>query len=157
MTRRAFISLLGGAATWPLAARAQQPARMRRIGVLMNSPADDSEGQARFAAFLQGLQPLGWADDRNVQIDVRWGGVADTDRLRKHAQELVALAPDVILATTGPSTAALQQVTRTVPIVFAMVVDPVGSGFVDSLARPGRNTTGFMQFERALSGLTSVR
>ena len=153
MKRREFITLLGGAAaTWPLAARAQQPERMRRIGVLMNSSATDSEGKARFAAFLQGLQQLGWTDGRNVRMDIRWGATGDIDGIRKYAAELVALSPDVILATTTPSIAALQQATRTVPIVFAMVVDPVGAGFVESLARPGGSTTGFMQFEYSLSG-----
>jgi putative ABC transport system substrate-binding protein len=153
MRRRAFITLLGSAAvTWPLAARAQQADRMRRIGVLMNTPADNSDGQARFGAFLQGLQRLGWADGRNVRIDIRWGGPVDIDRYRKYAAELVALAPEVILATTTQSTAALQQATRTMPIVFAMVVDPVGADIVESLPRPGGNTTGFMQFEYSLSG-----
>jgi putative ABC transport system substrate-binding protein len=148
--RRKFLAtLLGGAAAWPLAARAQQqPERMRRIGVLMSTTQDNAEGQARIAAFLQGLQQLGWADGRNVRIDTRWGA---EDR-RKSAAELVALAPDVILASTGSTVAALQQVTRTVPIVFAITLDPVGSGFVASLARPGGNTTGFMQFEYSLSG-----
>ena len=154
MRRRDFITLLGGAAAaaWPLAARTQEGERMRRMGVLMNSPKDDSEGQARFEAFLQGLQQLGWTDGRNVRIDIRWGAATDIDRHRKHAAELVALAPDVILATTTPSTAVLQQATRTIPMVFAMAVDPVGSGLVESLARPGGNTTGFMQFEYSLSG-----
>jgi putative ABC transport system substrate-binding protein len=151
--RREFIAVLGGAAaSWPIAARAQQPERMRRIGVLMNSSATDSEGKARFAAFLQGLQQLGWTDGRNVRMDIRWGATGDIDGIRKYAAELVALSPDVILATTTPSIAALQQATRTVPIVFAMVVDPVGAGFVESLARPGGSTTGFMQFEYSLSG-----
>src|SRR6202047_3090598 len=154
MRRRDFITLLGGAAAaaWPLAARTQEGERMRRMGVLMNSPKDDSEGQARFEAFLQGLQQLGWTDDRNVRIDIRWGAASNIDRHRNHAAELVALAPDVILATTTPSTAVLQQATRTIPMVFAMAVDPVGSGLVESLARPGGNTTGFMQFEYSLSG-----
>jgi putative ABC transport system substrate-binding protein len=153
MRRREFITLLGGAAAAsPLAARAQQGDRVRRIGLLMNSPADDSEGKARFAAFVQGLQQLGWTDGRNVRIDIRWGGAADAERHRKFAAELVALAPDVILGTTTPSVTALQRVTRTVPIVFAMAVDPVGNGFVESLARPGGNTTGFMQFEYSLAG-----
>jgi putative tryptophan/tyrosine transport system substrate-binding protein len=151
--RREFISLLGGAAAaWPLAARAQPGERVRRIGLLMNSPADDSEGKARFAAFVQGLQQLGWTDGRNLRIDIRWGGAADAERHRKFAAELVALAPDVILGTTTPSVTALQRVTRTVPIVFAMAVDPVGNGFVENLARPGGNTTGFMQFEYSLAG-----
>jgi putative ABC transport system substrate-binding protein len=125
---------------------------VRRIGVLMNTAADNSDGQARFGAFLQGLQRLGWADGRDVRIDIRWGGPVDVDRYRKYAAELVALTPDVILATTTQSTVALQRATRTVPIVFAMVVDPVGADIVESLARPGGNTTGFMQFEYSLSG-----
>jgi ABC-type uncharacterized transport system substrate-binding protein len=153
MIRREFMTLLGGAAVaWPVAARAQQPERMRRIGVLMNSPLNDSEGKARFAAFLQGLQQLGWADGHNVRIDIRWVGGADIDSARKSAVELVALASDVIVTTTTPSIAGAQQTTRTVPIVFAMAIDPVGSGFVENLARPGGNTTGFMQFEYSLSG-----
>jgi len=144
MKRRTLITLLGGAAaaasslSWPLAARAQQGERMRRIGVLMNSPRDDAEGQIRFGAFLQGLQQLGWSDGRNVRIDTRWGA-ADIERYRKDAAELVALAPEVILGTTTPSTATLQRTTQTVPIVFAMAVDPVGTGFVESLARGHRD------------------
>jgi putative ABC transport system substrate-binding protein len=118
----------------------------------MNTPSNDSEGKARFAAFLQGLKAAGWADGHNAQIDVRWVGGADIDRYRKVAAEVVALAPDVIVTTTTPSIAGAQQTTRTVPIVFAMAVDPVGSGFVENLARPGGNTTGFMQFEYSLSG-----
>jgi putative ABC transport system substrate-binding protein len=157
MRRREFITLLGGAATapamlWPLAARAQQGERMRRVGVHINSPADSLEGKARVAAFLQGLQQLGWTEGRNVRIDVRWGASSDVDRNRKNAAELAALAPDVFLASTGPSAAALQRVTRTIPIVFAMVLDPVGTGTVESLAQPEGNTTGFMQFEYSLSG-----
>jgi putative ABC transport system substrate-binding protein len=154
MKRRAFIKAIGGAtaAALPFAARAQQVDRMRRIGVLMNSDADAPEGKTRFAAFLQGLQQLGWTDGRNVRIDIRWGGTSDSEAARKYAAELVALAPDVILATTTPAIAALQWVTRTVPTVFAMVIDPVGAGFVESLARPGGSTTGFMQFEYSLSG-----
>jgi len=152
MKRRAFITLLGSAAaTWPLAARAQQGERMRRIGVLMNLPADDAEGQGRIAAFLQELQQLGWTDGRNVLIDRRWAA-GDAGRFQRYAEELVALAPDVILAAAVPSVQALQRATRTVPIVFANVTDPVASGFVQSLARPGGNTTGFMQFEFGLSG-----
>ena len=152
MTRRQFITLLGGAAAaWPLAARAQQGERMRRIGVLMNLPADDAEGQGRIAAFLQELQQLGWTDGRNVLIDRRWAA-GDAGRFQRYAEELVALAPDVILAAAVPSVQALQRATRTVPIVFANVSDPVASGFVKSLARPGGNTTGFMQFEFGLSG-----
>jgi putative ABC transport system substrate-binding protein len=150
--RRDFITLLGGAAAaWPLAARAQQPERMRRIGVLMSLAADDSEGQARLAAFLQGLQQLGWIDGRNVRIDTRWGA-GDADRTRRYAAELVALAPDVILATGSPTVVALQQATRSAAIVFADVGDPVGQGFIETLARPGGNTTGFMLFEYAMGG-----
>ena len=142
MKRREFITLLGGAAAWPLAARAQQPERMRRIGVLMNLATDDAEGQARLAAFVQDLQQLGWTDGRNVRIDVRW--VAGDARLfHRYADELLALAPDAILASATPSVQALQQATGTVPIVFANVSDPVGMGLVASLARPGGNITGF--------------
>ncbi len=152
MKRRDFITLLGGAAAaWPLAARAQQPARMRRIGVLMNLAADDPESQRRMTAFVQGLQQLGWTDGRNVRIETRWGA-GDADRYRGYAAELVALAPDVILAATAAVTGAVRQATRTVPIVFVQVVDPVGAGFVDSLARPGGNATGFMQYEYGISG-----
>ena len=152
MQRREFITLLGGAAaSWPLGARAQQGEPMRRVGVLMNLAADDAEGRARLAAFLQGLQEAGWAVDRNVRIDLRWGA-GDADHFRKQAAELVALAPDVILASGIPVVAALLQATRTVPIVFAQVVDPVGAGLVASLARPGGNATGFTIFEYALGG-----
>jgi ABC-type uncharacterized transport system substrate-binding protein len=153
MKRREFITLLGGAvAAWPLAARAQQPERMRRIGVLMASAADDSESQARIAAFLQGLAQLGWTEGRNMRIDTRWA-TTNADDLRRHAAELAALAPDVILSGTGTATVApLLQATRTVPIVFTIVIDPVGSGFVASLARPGGNATGFVMFEYGLSG-----
>jgi putative ABC transport system substrate-binding protein len=132
-------------------ARAQQGGRMRRIGVLMNLASDDVEGQARLAAFHQGLQQLGWSVGSNVRIDYRWGA-GDVDRIRTFASELVAFAPDVILSTGSPSAAALQQATHTVPIVFVTVVDPVGSGFVDSLARPGGNVTGFTLFEYSISG-----
>ena len=150
--RREFITLLGGAATaWPLGAGAQQPDRMRRIGVLMNFAADDLEGQARITAFLQALRQTGWADGHNVRIDTRWAA-SNPDNFRNYAAQLVTLAPDVILASAAPSVARLQEATRTVPIVFAFVADPVGAGFVDSLARPGGNTTGFMQFEYTLSG-----
>ena len=151
MKRREFITLLGGAAAcWPLGARAQQPEPMRRIGVLMNRAADDLEGQAGGAAFQQGLQQLGWSDGRNVRIDTRWGG-DDVERERRYAEELIALAPDIILAAGSMSVTALQHVTRSLPIVFVGVVDPVGTGFVDALARPGGNTTGFMLFEYSLS------
>jgi putative ABC transport system substrate-binding protein len=148
--RREFISLLGSTAAWPLAARAQQAERVRRIGVLLNRIADDPEGQARLTAFVQGLQQLGWADGRNVRMDVRWtAGVAD--HFRKYAAELVALVPDVILTDAAVGVAALQHATRTVPIVFVTVSDPVGAGFVKSLARPGGNSTGFASFEYALA------
>src|SRR6516225_4793812 len=148
--RREFITLLGGAAVaWPLAARAQQE-RMRRIGVLMPGAADDPEFQARITAFLQGLAQLGWLDGRNVRIDTRWG-VADADRIRKYAAELVALAPDVILANSSAAIAPLLQATRTVPIVFTSVADPVGAGYVDSLARPGGNATGFFVWEYSIA------
>jgi putative tryptophan/tyrosine transport system substrate-binding protein len=151
MRRREFITLLGGASMWPLAARAQQPERIRRIGVLMNLAADDPEGQARLTAFVQGLQQLGWTADRNVRIDYRWA--ADhADLYRRYAAQLVALAPDIILASSSPSVGSLQQATRDVPIVFANVADPVGAGFVDSLARPGGNATGFTVFEYGISG-----
>jgi putative ABC transport system substrate-binding protein len=147
MRRREFITLLGGAAAWPLAARAQQPERMRRIGVLMSSAANDREAPARIASFLGGLQQLGWIEGRNIRIDIRWAA-GDLDfNSKKYAAELVALAPDVLLATAGPTVAALQAETRTVPIVFAHAVDPVGAGFVASLARPNSNATGFILFE----------
>jgi ABC-type uncharacterized transport system substrate-binding protein len=150
--RRDFIALLGGAAaSWPLAARAQQSERMRRIGVLMPSAADDPEYQARITAFLQELAQLGWIDGRNVRIDTRWG-IADADRIRKYAAELVALAPDVILANSSAALVPLLQATRTIPIVFTAVADPVGAGYVDSLARPGRNATGFLVFEYSIAG-----
>jgi putative ABC transport system substrate-binding protein len=148
--RRKVITLLGGAAAWPLTARAQQHERMRRIGVIFNLTPDDPEGQVRNAAFLQALQELGWTVGRNLQIDHRWTS-ADPDRIRKSVAELVALAPDVIQATSSPVTAALLQATRTVPIVFAQVADPVGSGLVESLARPGGNATGFTVFEYGIS------
>jgi putative ABC transport system substrate-binding protein len=153
LRRREFISLLGSAAAaWPLAARAEQPGGMRRIGALMASAADDSENQARMAAFLQGLAQLGWTDGRNVRIDARWA-TTNADDLRRHAAELAALAPDVLVAATGTATLApLLQATRTVPIVFVTVIDPVGAGFVASLARPGGNATGFTMLEYGLSG-----
>jgi putative ABC transport system substrate-binding protein len=149
---REFITLLGGAAVaWPRAAYAQQADRMRRVGVLLNRAADDPEEQARVAAFLQQLQELGWTDGRNVRVDYRWAA-ADANRSRTYAAELVALAPDVILASASQSTAALLQTTHTVPIVFVNVVDPVGAGYVARLARPGGNATGFSAFEYSLSG-----
>ncbi len=155
MKRRDFITLLGGAAAapsllWPRAARAQHGERMRRIGVLMYLPADDPEGQARFAALVQALTQLGWTEGRNLRIDTRW---ANADDIRSHAMELAALAPDVLVAGTGTASAApLLQATRTVPIVFVTVIDPVGAGFVASLAQPGGNATGFMIFEYSMSG-----
>jgi putative tryptophan/tyrosine transport system substrate-binding protein len=152
LQRRAFITLFAGAVVArPLAARAQQTERMRRIGVLMAVAADDPEGQARLTIFAQALQQLGWTDGRNMRIDVRWGAV-DADRYRKYAEELVALAPDVILAGSSAALAPLQRATRTVPIVFAGVADPVGAGYVDSLARPGGNVTGFALFEYGIAG-----
>ena len=151
-SRRDFITLLGGATiAWPLAARAQQPERMRRVGVLMNLGSDDAEAQARNAAFLQGLQELGWTVGRNVRIEYRWGA-GDAELFRRHASELVALAPDVILAGGGAVVPSLLQATRTVPIVFTGTPDPVGAGFVESLARPGGNATGFTIYEYGISG-----
>jgi putative ABC transport system substrate-binding protein len=150
--RREFITLLGGgAAGWPLVARAQQPERMRRIGVLMYLAADDPDSPARVTAFARGLQELGWIEGRNIRIDYRWGG-GDLDRVRRYAAELVALAPDVVLVSSGSALAALQNATRAVPTVFVNVTDPVGAGYVQSLARPGANTTGFTLFEYSLSG-----
>ena len=145
--------MLGGAAAaWPLAARAQPPGRMRRIGIFINLASEDPEGQSRNAAFLQGLQELGWSVGRNVRIDYRWGANnLDPDRMRKDAADLLALAPDVVLAATAPIVVALQQVSRTVPIAFVGVIDPVGAGVVASLARPGGNATGFIMFEYGIS------
>jgi putative tryptophan/tyrosine transport system substrate-binding protein len=151
LKRRTFITLLGGAAASPLAARAQQADRMRRIGVLMTTAAGDPEGQARLAAFVKGLQQRGWIEGRNIHIDLRWSG-GDAGQTGKYAAELVALAPDVILAGNTSTVAPLQHETRTIPIVFAGVVDPVAAGFVESLSRPGGNTTGFTQFEYGMSG-----
>ena len=151
MRRRTFIAALGGAVAWPLMARAQQPERMRRIGVLMPLAADDPEAQGRIAAFVQGLQQLGWTDGGNVRIDTRWAP-GNADDTRKRTAELVALAPNVILATGSAVVAALQQATRIVPIVFVQIADPVGSGLIESLARPGGNATGFTLFEYGLSG-----
>src|SRR5262245_49198563 len=152
MKRREFITLLGGAAVaWPLVARAQQPQRMRRIGMLMPQAAEDAEYQNRVAAFLQGLQELGWTVGRNVRIDTRWAA-GDAERIRRYAAELVALTPDVILATGASTVGPLRQATRTVPIIFVNVTDPVGGGFVASLARPGGNATGFTLWEYGVSG-----
>ena len=149
MRRRSFITLLGGAAAWPLAARAQQPERVRRVGVIAPTAPDDAEAQTRFAALRQGLQRFGWIEGRNLQIDARWGA-GDAGAIGSAATELAALAPDVIVAT-GSAAAAILQATRTVPIVFVSVPDPVGSGFVESLAQPGGNATGFIMFEYGLS------
>ena len=152
MRRRQFITLFGGAAAgWPLAAWAQQPEHVRRVGVLVAAVADDPDYQARIVALLEGLQQLGWTDGRNVRIDTRWA-TTNPDDIRRHAVELAAFAPDVLVAATGTATVApLLQATRTVPIVFVVVIDPVGAGFVDSLARPGGNATGFTNFEYGLS------
>jgi putative ABC transport system substrate-binding protein len=151
IARRKFLATLGVAAVvWPLAARAQQGERIRRIGVLMAFAADDPESPARVTRFAQGLQQLGWTDGRNVRIDYRWVA-GDADRAHRYAAELVALAPDVILATNSPAVMPLQQLTRTVPIVFVNIVDPVGAGFVESLARPGGNITGFALYEYGMS------
>ena len=151
MRRREFLGVLSGAAAaWPLSTLAQQPERVRRIGVLSGATKDTPDLQVRLAAFQQVLQQLGWTDGRNVRIDYRWGA-GSADNIRRYAAELVALAPDVILAT-GPTVEQVLQATRTVPIVFVIAADPVGSGFVDSLSRPGGNATGFMQFEYSLAG-----
>jgi len=151
MRRREFIAFVGGAATWPLAAHAQQPAGTRRIGVLMNFRSEASEGRARVAAFTQELKKFGWNEGDNVRIDIRWPG-DDLELYRKFSEELVGLKPDVLLASASPGVTALQRITRSVPIVFANVVDPVGAGYVTSLARPGGNTTGFIAFEYSIGG-----
>jgi len=154
MRRREFITLLCGTAATtalPLAARAQQPERMRRIGVLMSLAADDPEGQARIAAFLQALQQLGWTDGRNLRVDIRWAA-GNADHNRNYATELTALAPDVLLATGSGTVAELLRATRAISIVFLLAPDPVGAKVVDSLARPGGNVTGFLQFEYGISG-----
>ena len=151
MRRRQFITLLGGAAvTWPVVAGAQQSERMRRIGLLMNTTPDEPESQARIAALAQGLQEAGWSIGRNLRIDTRWSS-GDLARLRKNADELAALGPDVLVAGVGPTTLVLQQATRSIPIVMAQSVDAVGAGFVKSMAHPGGNITGFTQFEYALA------
>jgi ABC-type uncharacterized transport system substrate-binding protein len=150
LKRREFITLVGSATAWPLTARAQQPERVRRIGVLVNLAADDPELQTRITAFVQALQQLGWTDGRNVRIDTRWGA-GDPERIRKYAAELVALTSDVILAIGGSVVGPSLQATRTVPIVFTNTTDPVGAGFVESLARPGGNATGFTLFEYGMS------
>jgi putative ABC transport system substrate-binding protein len=151
MRRRDFIAGLGGAAAWPLAAHAQQPVRMRRVGVLMLNEESDPEGEARLSALTQGLAELGWTDGRNLRMDIRWGG-NNVDQMRMFARELVALKPDVVLAQGTLATTALQQETRTIPIVFAAVSDPVGAGFVAGLPRPGGNLTGFINLEASLAG-----
>ena len=150
MRRREFITLIGAAATWPLAAGAQQPDRMRRIGVLMGFAESDREGQGFVAAFRDGLQKLGWAEGRNLRIDVRWA--AEVELMAGFAKELVALQPDLILTNNTPTTAAVLQQTTTTPIVFAVVADPVGSGFVASFPKPGGNITGFVTMEPSMAG-----
>ena len=150
MKRREFIAAIGGAAAWPLVAQAQQPERMRQVGVLMNVRADDPDGRGHLAAFTQELQRLNWTDGRNVRIDVRWTG-GDPELFRKYAADLVAVQPDVILAASTPAVVPLMRATRTIPIVFVTVVDPLGSGVVPSLARPGGNVTGFTLFEYSIS------
>jgi len=150
--RRKFLAMLGGAAAaWPLAARAQQREHTRRIGVLMSASADDPAALAQISAFAQGLQERGWTIGGNVRVEYRWGA-GDLDRFRKYAAELVALAPDVIVATAGSIVGALQQASRTVPIVFVTTIDPVGGGLVESLARPGGNATGFSTREFSMMG-----
>ncbi|MFL6975244.1 MAG: ABC transporter substrate binding protein, partial [Xanthobacteraceae bacterium] len=151
MRRRDFITLVGGMAAWPRTARAQQPERRRRIGILLPAAADDPQYQARLGAFLQALALLGWSIGRNVQVDTRWA-TANVAEVRRHAAELVALAPDVILAHGSGPVAAVQQTSRAVPIVFPIAGDPVGGGLADSLAQPGGNATGFMEFEYSMSG-----
>jgi putative tryptophan/tyrosine transport system substrate-binding protein len=151
LKRREIITLLGGAAAWPLAARAQQPDRMRRIGVLMAVPENNHEYQAFLAAFREGLQKLGWAEGRNIRIDTRWAAL-DAEAMQRFAKELVALQPDLIVSQSTPTTASLLQETRTIPIIFALVIDPIGSGFVASLPRPGGNVTGFIAMEDSLAG-----
>ena len=151
MKRREFITLLGGAAAWPLAARAQQRERMRRICVLMSTAVDDPQDPARLGAFAQGLQELGWTIGRNLRIDYRWGA-SSPDNTRKYAAELAALAPDVMLASGTIALAAVQQISHTIPVVFVNLIDPVSGGFVESLARPGGNVTGFLLFEYGISG-----
>jgi len=152
MRRRDFIAgIAGSAAAWPLAARAQQTGRMRRLGVLMAPQESDPEGKAQLSGFTQALAALGWIEGRNLQMEVRWGG-GDANRARIYAKELVALQPDVILAQGTPVTAAFQRETRTIPIVFVVVTDPVGDGFVAGLAHPGGNITGFLTSESAITG-----
>ena len=151
MRRREFIMLIGGAAAWPMAARAQQPERMRRVAMVTGVLETDVDAQARYAVLRQALQQLGWTEGRNIQFYQRFGSAGDSDVVRRHAQELVAFAPDLIVASGSQNVAALQQVSRTVPIVFVGIVDPVGAGFVASVARPGGSTTGFTYFEYGMS------
>src|SRR5438309_2215807 len=150
--RRKFFITLGGAAAWPVAARAQQPERMRRIGVLMGWPESDPEARSERGAFIQELQKLGWSDGRNLRIDTRWANPADPESMHRYAKELVALQPDVILSQSTPATAALLQETRTIPVIFGIVADPIGSGFVTSFPRPGGNATGFAVAEPTQAG-----
>src|SRR5262249_8203315 len=151
MNRREFFTVIGGAAAWSLAARAQQPERMRRIGVITGVLESDADAQARSAVLRQALQQLGWTEGRNIQIYERSGSAGDSDLVRRNAQELVALGPDLIVAAGSQNVAALQQAGRIVPIVFMGIVDPVGAGFVASVARPGGSTTGFTYFEYGMS------
>ena len=151
MKRREFITLLGGAAAWPLAARAQQAGGKRRIGVLMNIMSDDPESQIRLAAFAQGLQQLGWIVGQNVIVDTRWGA-GNLENLRKYSAELVALGPDVIMANSSAAVSHILDATHAIPVVFTTVTDPVGAGYVESLAHPGGNITGFTNFEYAIAG-----
>jgi putative ABC transport system substrate-binding protein len=150
LKRREFVTLLGGAIAWPTAARAQQGERLRRIGVLTPLPENDAEGHARVTAFVDALRQLGWADEQNIRIDYRWAG--NTETMRKHAAELVGLAPDVIMTNSSPALAALLDASRAVSIVFALVADPVAAGYVESLARPGGNVTGFAGYDYSMSG-----
>src|SRR6266403_120982 len=152
MRRREFISLLSGAAAWPLEARAQPAGRMRRIGVLMANAENDAEFHDYLAAFREGLQKLGWVEGRNIQIDSRWGALDDAEARQRSAKELIALQPDLILTQNTPPTATMLQQTRTIPIIFVIVADPVGSGFVESLSRPGANATGFTIMEPTVVG-----
>jgi putative ABC transport system substrate-binding protein len=152
MRRRQFITLLGGAAAWPITARAQHADRVRRIGVLMAHAEKDPEFQTYLDAFLEGLQNLGWTAGRNIRIDIRWGALDDAESRRRLARELIALQPDLILTQNTPPTASLLQQTRTIPVIFVIVTDPVGSGFVASLSRPGGNATGFTIMEPTISG-----
>src|SRR5262245_58602982 len=151
MRRRQFIELICGAAAWPFSARAQQAGGMRRIGVLMGYAESDREAQAWVAAFREGLQKLGWTEGRNIRIDFRWAA-SDVESMQRFAKELVALQPDLILMSSTPTTAALLQQTRTIPIIFTNLVDPVGSGFIASLPRPGVNVTGFINMEPTMAG-----